>query len=324
MTFSNTEGEAAAPLGATPAAFEVLHPARQAVPLVFASPHSGQHYPDDLMAASELPEILLRRSADNFVDQLFAAAPAHGAPLLRAAYARAYLDLNREPWELDPGMFAEDLPSHVNATSLRVAGGLGTIPRLAADGQDIYRGKLDFAEVGQRLNKVYFPYHHCLARMLEDCQRVFGHCLLIDCHSMPSSSGPASNGRGGGEDGGHGNVRPSPTGGQRRADIVLGDRFGTACAPELIDCVHDVLSALGFAVQRINPYAGGFTTYHYGRPGAGVHALQIEINRRLFMDEEQVVPAPGMARMEAAMTAVIEALCRLPDAYFTPQRTAAE
>ena len=321
MTLSNAGGAGDVPTGATPAAFDVLQPATQSVPLVFASPHSGQHYPDDLMAASPLPELLLRRSADNFVDALFSAAPAHGAPLLRAAYARAYLDLNREPWELDPGMFAEDLPSHVNTTSLRVAGGLGTIPRLAADGRDIYCGKLDFAEVGQRLNNVYFPYHHCLARMLEDCQRAFGHCLLIDCHSMPSSSGTAGSGAGNGVGTAKGTAQVAA---HRRADIVLGDRFGTACAPELIDCVHDVLSGLGFAVQRNNPYAGGFTTYHYGRPGVGVHALQIEINRHLFMDEDEVVPTPGMARMEAAMTAVIEALCRLPGAYFAPQRAAAE
>lgn len=320
MTLSKAGEEAAKPMGAAPAAFDVLHPDKQSVPLVFTSPHSGQHYPDELITASELPELLLRRSADNFVDGLFAAAPEHGAPLLRAGYSRAYLDLNREPWELDPTMFAEELPSHVNATSLRVAGGLGTIPRLAADGRDIYRGKLDFAEVGQRLNKVYFPYHHCLARMLEDCQRAFGHCLLIDCHSMPSSNSPVGNGG----DAGKGPTPVAAPGTIGRADFVLGDRFGTACSPELIDCVHDVLSGLGFAVRRNNPYAGGFTTYHYGRPGAGVHALQIEINRRLFMDEEQVAATPGMARMEAAMTAVIEALCRLPDAYFTPQRAAAE
>ncbi len=293
---------------ASPPPFTVTGPARQLAPVVFASPHSGQYYPDDLMAATILPELLLRRTADNFVDELFAAAPDHGAPLLKAAYARAYLDLNREPWELDPQMFDEDLPSHINATSLRVAGGLGTIPRLAADGRDIYSGKLDFAEVRQRLNRVYFPYHHSLVRMLEDTQLAFGHCLLIDCHSMPSISGLAPVGRGG----------------DQRADIVLGDRFGATCAPELTDCVHRTLSGLGFRVQRNNPYAGGFTTYHYGRPGAGVHVLQIEINRRLYMDEVRVVPLPGMERVRSAMTAVIAAVCRLPSAYFETLGAAAE
>ncbi len=300
---------------AAPAPYDVDSPSRREAAVVFASPHSGQHYPDDLMAATSLSKLSLRRSADNFVDALFAAAPKHGAPLLRATYARAYLDLNREPWELDPQMFAEDLPDHVNATSLRVAGGLGTIPRLAADGSEIYRGHLDLAEVRQRLNRVYFPYHHCLARMLEETQLTFGHCLLIDCHSMPSMAGAAgaaglAHGRGG-----HG-------GGDQRADIVLGDRFGTACAPELIDCAHRTLSGLGFRVQRNNPYAGGFTTYHYGRPGAGVHALQIEINRRLYMDEDQVQPLPEMARVQDAMTALIAALCRLPAAYFSTREAA--
>ncbi|MDP7548388.1 MAG: N-formylglutamate amidohydrolase [Alphaproteobacteria bacterium] len=299
-----TMGKAEAP----PAPFTVLGPARQSAPAVFASPHSGQYYPNDLMAATALPELLLRRSADNFVDELFAAAPGHGAPLLKAAYARAYLDLNREPWELDPQMFDEELPSHINATSLRVAGGLGTIPRLAADGRDIYRRKLAFAEVRRRLNRVYFPYHHALARMIEDTQLAFGHCLLIDCHSMPSISG----------------LGPVGRGGDQRADVVLGDRFGATCAPELTDCVHRTLTGMGLRVQRNNPYAGGFTTYHHGRPGAGVHSLQIEINRRLYMDEVRVIPLPGMERIRAAMEAVVAAVCRLPSAYFETLGAAAE
>ena len=230
--------------------------------------------------------------------------------MLKAAYARAYLDLNREPWELDPEMFAEDLPSHVNATSLRVAGGLGTIPRLAADGRPIYREKLDFFEVRQRLNRVYFPYHHSLLRMIENTQLAFGHCLLIDCQSMPSVGGLGP-GRGNG-------------GGDQRADIVLGDRFGATCAPELTDCVHRTLSGLGLRVQRNNPYAGGFTTYHYGRPAAGVHVLQIEINRRLYMDEVRIIPLPGMERIRSAMTAVIAAVCDLPAGCFASLGAAAE
>ena len=313
-------------------------PNRQQSAVVFASPHSGGFYPDDLMAATKLSELALRRSADNFVDQLFSAAPAHGAPLLRAQYGRAYLDLNREPWELDRQMFREDLPAHVNATSLRVAGGLGTIPRLAADGREIYRDYLSFADVRQRLNRVYYPYHHCLARMLEETQRAFGHCMLIDCHSMPSMAGSAVGivpGRvhgdvlGPGRDGGladnvdgTGVGRRSDQRCDQRADIVLGDRFGTACAPALIDCAHRTLSDLGLRVQRNNPYAGGFTTYHYGRPASGVHALQIEINRRLYMDEDEVRPLPGMGRIRDAMTTLIAALCRLPASCFTTREAA--
>lgn len=296
-----------------PAPYDVASPLRQSAAVVFASPHSGQHYPDELMAATDLTELSLRRSSDNFVDQIFAAAPSHGAPLLRANFARAYLDLNREPWELDPQMFTTDLPEHVNTTSLRVAGGLGTIPRLAADGREIYRDRLDFEAVRQRLNRAYFPYHHCLARMLEDTQLAFGYCLLIDCHSMPSSAGSVASGAGSTND---------AFGTGQRVDIVLGDRFGTACAPELIDCAHHTLSGLGLRVQRNNPYAGGFTTYHYGRPASGVHALQIEINRWLYMDEDQVIALPGMDRIREAMTILIDAICRLPAGHFKQQQAA--
>ena len=291
---------------ASPPPYDVVAPVRQTAAVMFASPHSGRHYPGDLMAATDLSELDLCRSADNFVDDLFAAAPEKGAPLLRAAYARAYLDLNREPWELDPQMFTSGLPSHVNSTSLRVAGGLGTIPRLAADGREIYRNPLDFDEVRDRLNRIYFPYHHCLSRMLEETQRVFGHCLLIDCHSMPSTGGGL----------------PGRSGGEQRADIVLGDRFGTACAPEETNCAHHILSGPGLRVQRNNPYAGGFTTYHYGRPAAGVHALQIEINRRLYMDEEEVRPVPGIHQVKDAMTALIGALCDLPASAFASREAA--
>ena len=294
-----------------PPPYQVSSPSSRREPLVFASPHSGQVYPNDLMIASNLSHLSLRRSADNFVDQIFAAAPRHGAPLLCATYARAYLDLNREPWELDPQMFDDVLPAHANTTSLRVAGGLGTIPRLASDGRAIYRGKLDFAEVQERLKRIYFPYHHCLARMLEESQTAFGYCLLIDCHSMPST-GSFARGRGDG----------ASTDSVQRADIVLGDRFGAACAPELTDHAHNTLSGLGLRVQRNNPYAGGFTTYHYGRPATGVHALQIEINRRLYMDEDHVVALPGLARIRGAMTTLITALSSLSAAHFGAQEAA--
>jgi len=294
-----------------PAPYQVIQPSTRQAPMIFTSPHSGEVYPCDLLAASNLPLLSLRRSADNFVDQIFAAAPEHGAPLLYATYARAYLDLNREPWELDPKMFDEALPAHINSTSLRVAGGLGTIPRLAANGQQIYSSKLSFTEAQKRLKRIYFPYHQCLSQMLAESHSAFGYCLLIDCHSMPSTgvftrdnnTGDAAN-----------NLH--------RADIVLGDRFGTACAPELINHAQNTLTALGLRVQRNNPYAGGFTTYHYGRPAAGVHALQIEINRRLYMDENQIIALPGLTDIKKAMTTLISALKSLPANNFTVQQAA--
>ena len=293
--------------GSAPPPFTIDMPERQLSPAIYASPHSGQHYPPELLAASAVPEIVLRRSADSFMEELFAAAPAQGSPLLRAEYARVYLDPNREPWELDPAMFSEPLPEHVNAASLRVAGGLGTIPRVAADGRDIYRRRLSFSQAETRVRRIYHPYHQALAGLIDQARGAFGYCLLIDCHSMPWSNGLVD-----GE------------GGPRRADFVLGDRFGTTCAAELTDRVHQTLSDLGYRVLRNNPYAGGFTTYHYGRPAAGVHALQIEINRRLYMDEEQVAPSPDLAEMTAAMTRLIADVRRLPPTAFEPLEAAAE
>ena len=308
-------------------------PDRQHSAVVFASPHSGQHYPDDLMAATNLSELALRRSADNFVDQLFAAAPAHGAPLLRAQYGRAYLDLNREPWELDRQMFREDLPAHVNATSLRVAGGLGTIPRLAADGREIYRDYLSFSEVRQRLNRVYYPYHNCLARMLEETQRAFGHCMLIDCHSMPSMAGSAvgfvpggvaGDILGRGRDGGIGGNVDRPGAGQRsdqRADIVLGDRFGASASGWGVDRIEAAFEGTGLVVARNAPFAGAYTTQHYGRPIRQQHVVQIEVDRALYMNEQLIRPNGNFVAFQKILTGVIS---RIVEIGARDQRLAAE
>ena len=201
--------------GKNPTPYRVIGHSTLQTPLIFTSPHSGEIYPCDFLAASNLPLISLKRSADSFVDRIFAAAPVHGAPLLYATYARAYLDLNREPWELDPQMFEETLPSHINSTSLRVVGGLGTIPRLAADGQQIYSSKLSFVEAQSRLKQIYFPYHRCLSQMLAKRHSAFGYCLLIDCHSMPSKGNYTSD---------NNNVDTDKS--FQRADIVLGDFEG--------------------------------------------------------------------------------------------------
>lgn len=280
---------------ATPSeAYDIAWPARVSTPLVYASPHSGTYYPPDFIAASALEFPVLRRSEDSFVDELFAAAPGFGAPLLRCLYARVYLDVNREPYELDPNMFEDELPAHTNTTSLRVAGGLGTIARMVADGAEVYRGKLQFQEAEKRVQQVYQPYHYALGTLLTRARDAFGVAVLIDCHSMPST--------GVGRDSGRGRSRP---------DVVLGDRFGTSCAPALIDRVHRLLSGAGYAVTRNTPYAGGFTTHHYGRPAQRVHALQIEINRGIYMDEERLRPLPGFAAVQAQITQVTAALSAL-------------
>ena len=275
-------------------AFDIVWPARVSTPLVYASPHSGTYYPPAFIAASALEFPVLRRSEDSFVDELFEAAPGFGAPLLRCRYARVYLDVNREPYELDPNMFEDELPAHTNTTSLRVAGGLGTIARMVADGAEVYRGKLQFQEAEKRVQQVYQPYHHALGTLLTRARDTFGVAVLIDCHSMPST--------GVGRDSGRGRARP---------DIVLGDRFGTACSPALIERVHQLFSAAGYGVTRNTPYAGGFTTHHYGRPGQRVHALQIEVNRGIYMDEERLQPLPAFAAVKAEISQVIAELSSL-------------
>lgn len=276
---------------------EVLEPARQTLAAVFASPHSGDHYPDDFIAASRLDAHALRRSEDSFVDKIYGAAPELGAPLLRAFFPRAYIDPNREPFELDPEMFEDELPSYVNASSPRVAGGLGTIARVVANGEEIYKRKLRFAEAAERINALYRPYHRTLQGLIERTREQFGYCLLVDCHSMPSVGGPMDR-----------------DAGLRRVDMVLGDCFGASCAPEVTQTVESALTDLGYRVTRNMPYSGGFTTVHYGQPAARVHALQIEINREIYMDEQRYTAKPKLAALTAHMGQVIALLKnRLPE-----------
>jgi N-formylglutamate amidohydrolase len=271
--------------------FEVLTGAGQALPVVVASPHSGRDYPPSFLAQSRLPPNSLRKSEDSFVDDLFAAAPAAGVPLLRARFPRIYVDANREPFELDPGMFEGAVPDYVNTGSPRVAAGLGTIARVAAGGEDIYRDKLSFAEALARIETCYRPYHAMLRRLVDATAARFGRCILLDCHSMPSLGGPAE-----------------PDAGRPRADFVLGDCFGESCAARVTATADESLVAMGFRVRRNAPYSGGFTTRHYGRPEAGVHALQIEINRALYMDQERFEPKPEFTALAGRMGELIVAL----------------
>jgi N-formylglutamate amidohydrolase len=266
-------------------ALDLRQPATRALPLVLASPHSGADYPAGFLAASRLDPLTLRRSEDSFVDDLFAAAPDLGAPLLAARFPRAYLDVNREAWELDPAMFSDPLPSYVNIRSPRVRMGLGTIARVVASGEEIYAGKLAFADARRRVDAFYHPYHRALRRLLDETGSKFGGYLLIDCHSMPSAA--------------------SAVGGEHGADIVLGDCHGTSCTARIIDVARLFLSERGFAVAINAPYAGGFTTGHYGSPRRERHALQIEINRALYMDERNFKKKPGFSRLASQLTALV-------------------
>src|SRR3954465_7920924 len=263
-------------------------PSSRVLPLVLASPHSGAEYPSGFLAASRLDPVTLRRSEDSFVDDLFGAAPKLGAPLLAARFPRAYLDVNREAWELDPTMFSDALPNYVNSRSPRVRMGLGTIARVVASGEEIYARKLAFAEARRRVEALYYPYHRALRRLVEETEAAFGGYLLIDCHSMPSAA--------------------SMVGGQDAADIVLGDCHGTACAPQIIEAARCFLAERQFAVALNAPYSGGFTTGHYGCPQRRIHALQIEINRGLYMDERSYRRKPAFARLAADMAELIEHL----------------
>lgn len=261
------------------------------LPVVVSSPHSGRDYPPDFVAQSRLDRRTLRRSEDCFVDELFGDAPAAGAPLLKALFPRAYCDPNREAYELDPTMFADELPDYVNTRSPRVAGGLGTIARVVSVGHEIHSRKLTFAEALARIDTCWRPYHEALSALLADTLHRFGYAVLLDCHSMPSIGGWGDRDRG-----------------RQRPDVVLGNRHGTSCAEAVIDTAHRTLQAAGLRVVRNVPYAGGFNTQHYGRPGQGVHALQVEINRALYMDEQRYTRSAGFPAIQAAMRDLVVAL----------------
>jgi N-formylglutamate amidohydrolase len=277
---------------ASPAPFRLSRPAKDApaTPLIFASPHSGRIYPPSLMAASDLDAAAIRRSEDAYVDELIAPAPSHGITVLAARFARAWIDVNREPWELDPAMFEDELPAYAQGRSVRVTAGLGAIARIVGEGQEIYRRKLTFAEAARRVEEVHEPYHAVLAGLVRESVEAHGIAVLIDWHSMPA----AATAQGAG------------------CDLVLGDRFGAAAAPAISRRVESELKALGYRVARNSPYAGGYTTEHYGRPAAKAHALQIEVSRGLYLDEATLKPSPMFARLKADLGRLIARLGATP------------
>lgn len=284
--------------------FEVRTSAEQRVPFVFNSPHSGRCYPDRFLAMSRLDAMAIRRSEDCYVDELFGAAVALGAPMLTAHFPRAYLDVNREPWELDPRMFAEPVPPFANVRSARVAGGLGTVPKLVGEGLDIYPGRLPLAEAIGRIESVYKPYHETLKRLVTRTHARFGYAVLVDCHSMPASVRLGDNGA--------------------RPDFIVGDRFGTSAASALSERAIGLLAAMGYAVAHNKPYAGGFITEHYGRPARKLHALQIEINRGLYMDERTLKKSAGFYALADDLARFSADLMAIPDYHFLDLPLAAE
>jgi len=268
--------------------FAVIRPRELKVPLVFNSPHSGRVYPSTFLAASRLDAHTLRRSEDAFVEELFGFVTDLGAPLLHAHFPRAYLDVNREPYELDPVLFRDGLPHYANTQSVRVVGGLGTIARIVSESDEIYREPLSVEAALERINRLYIPYHETLASLLIEAKREFGLAVLIDCHSMPSN--------------------PIADKGTGRPDFVLGDRFGTSCSGELTLLAASSLEALGYAVALNKPYAGGYITEHYGRPHKAQHVLQIEINRALYMNETSFGKSAGFDRLRAGLDTMMRTL----------------
>jgi N-formylglutamate amidohydrolase len=284
--------------------FEILEPATCRGPVLFNSPHSGAIYPRDFLRVSRLDLGTLRRSEDSFVDALIDGVVAQGYPLMRAHFPRCFVDVNREPYELDPRMFDGRLPSFANTRSMRVAGGLGTVARVVGDAQEIYDQRIPVDDALARIETLYKPYHRSLRRLFMRLHRDFGAAVLIDCHSMPSTAGQKDE-------------RPRP-------EFVLGDRYGTSCVAAVAECVEHCLRGLGYGVSRNKPYAGGFITEHYGNPAAGLHAIQLEINRALYMDETRHERSAHFARLAADMETLARRLGEIPLEELRPYRAAAE
>src|ERR1700730_326017 len=270
--------------------FEAVEPAECRGPVLFNSPHSGRIYPRSFLLTSRLDLATLRRSEDSFVDDLIAGIAARGHPIIKAHFPRCYVYVNREPYERDPRMFDGRLPSFANTRSMRVAGGLGTVARVVGDAQEIYDQRI---AVGEALRRLFMRLH-----------RDFGAAMLIDCHSMPSTTGARDE-------------RP-------RADLVLGDRYGTSCVPIVAEVIEETMRGFGYAVSRNKPYAGGFITEHYGNPATGLHAIQLEINRALYMDERRYERSASFARLAGEFELLSDRLAAIPLEELRPYRAAAE
>ncbi|WP_299966310.1 N-formylglutamate amidohydrolase [uncultured Roseobacter sp.] len=278
----------------TKSPFEVVAPEQGRSCVVFASPHSAREYPWALLQASVLDEHTIRSSEDAFVDTLFGAAPDYGAAFLKAGAPRAFVDLNRSPDELDPALIeGVKRPGH----NPRVASGLGVIPRVVANGRAIYNGKISRLEAQRRLDTYWYPYHARLQALLDEAMRQTGQAVLIDCHSMP-----------------HEAVQNVTRTGGARPDVVLGDRFGAAASAQIVDRVEAAFLSAGFAVARNAPFAGAYVTQAYGRPARGQHAVQVEIDRALYMDEVRIRPSDQFEEVRRALTGVIAEICQIGQA----------
>ncbi len=287
--------------------FSIDRPAQLAYPAVFSSPHSGSEYPQAFLQSSKLCPRTLRTSEDCYIDALFSSASGLGCPLISARFPRAYLDVNREPYELDPTMFTDGLPGFVNTSSVRVSGGLGTIPRIVAESREIYAQPLTWSEAQRRIEYLYQPYHCALHSMMEDSVERFGSAFLIDCHSMPSTAVQNTFGLGG-----------------KPVDVVLGDRYGSTCDGELSEYLAELFANAGLKVARNKPYAGGYITQTYGRSGHAKQALQIEINRDLYMNERTLERLPCFGELRDTIAGILAEFLPFTATFGKPMALAAE
>jgi N-formylglutamate deformylase len=272
--------------------FHIHAPAHQSLPFVFASPHSGRLYPPAFAAASRLGATALRRSEDAYVDELFQDVVGLGAPLISARFPRAFVDANRGPGELDSAMFDAPLDLRVDPPGARVAAGLGVIPRIVRDGAEIYAGKLAAAEARTRIERLYRPYHTALAQLVDQTMARFGVAVVVDCHSMPSAAAIP--------------------------DVVLGDRYGASATGALTRWTQEAFMQSGFSIARNAPYAGGHTTITYGRRPRGCHAIQIEINRTLYLDEERIERRPHFKDVQIRLARALTRLTAIDPARLQP------
>ena len=271
--------------------YEVLHPKKHTSCVIFASPHSGRDYPWSFLRKTVLDKHVIRTSEDAFVDRLFDCAPQFGASFLKAGAPRAFVDLNRNADELDPALIDGVRRGSHNP---RIASGLGVIPRVVAAGRSIYHGKISYDEAQRRITQYWRPYHEMLQKLMDSAIQRHGQAVLIDCHSMPHE---AMNG-----------VAKS---GIRRPDVVLGDRFGASAAGEVVDRLEAAFSAAGFVVTRNAPFAGAYITQAYGRPSKGQHAVQVEIDRSIYMNEHLIRPNENFAQVQMALRDVVQEVAQI-------------
>ncbi len=273
------------------ATYQLNLPKNRTTNVVFASPHSGRNYSCAFLRKTVLDEMAVRSSEDAFVDLLFADVPTFGAPLLLAKTPRAFVDLNRNCDELDPALIEGVRQSSHNA---RIASGLGVIPRVVSNGRAIYRGKLTRVDVETRLAAHWMPYHTTLETVLEQSLQMFGEAILIDCHSMP-----------------HEAVKGTTRRGTRKPEIVLGDRFGATARSDVVDRVEAAFTRAGLKVVRNAPFAGAYITQRYGRPARHQHAVQIEIDRSLYMNERLIRPNGDFQNFQALISSIAKEITQI-------------